>query len=224
MVKHTGEKRYVCSQCPKRFTRAHYLKEHMNIHNGRTPFSCSECDASFSIATKLQCHKRKHRRELAEKLIREAQSENIVTQSIPQLKEEQSVSHIEIQTVKQAGFPKQTEKTIKPTKDSENHSALEDVMKQTPLMIHYNENGVKIDQTDSGNQGRVAFPLKQTKNSVSEGIENFWAGDEQYMELVIGEDISVEDFNTLISSKVISVSQSEEIVVESPGVSVSVQE
>ena len=203
MVKHTGEKRFTCSVCSKRFTRAHYLNEHMNTHTGKTPYKCSQCDAAFSLATKLYCHKRKHRRELAQKLVRETQSEGVIIQSIPQ--DNQSVSHIEIQNVEQTGSPKHINNTITLLHDPENQSDFVESVRQNPILIQQTENGLKIiDQSDSGIPTGTALLEKQRNVSVSHVNEGLWSGEEQCVELVIGQDISEEDLKNLITSRVIS--------------------
>ena len=60
---HTGARPFMCSVCPKTFTRLNYLKEHLNVHYGKKPYSCSECSAAFPDNISLHRHKRKHKTE-----------------------------------------------------------------------------------------------------------------------------------------------------------------
>lgn len=40
MAIHTGEKRYNCSFCNKKFTQSHHLQNHMITHTGDRPYTC----------------------------------------------------------------------------------------------------------------------------------------------------------------------------------------
>ena len=48
MRTHTGESKFVCTLCSKRFTRSHNLKVHKLIHTGEKPFACKQCFGSSS--------------------------------------------------------------------------------------------------------------------------------------------------------------------------------
>ncbi|TPX55146.1 hypothetical protein PhCBS80983_g05558 [Powellomyces hirtus] len=50
-------KRYVCPNCPKRFTRPSSLKTHLNSHTGDKPYSCT-CGRRFSVLSNLRRHER----------------------------------------------------------------------------------------------------------------------------------------------------------------------
>ena len=192
----------------------------MNLHEGKTPYHCSDCGAGFSLATKLYSHRRKHRREMAEQLLREAQSQSIETQSgatVEALHNNQSVSlkiddrSVEIKSVK---LPEYAAKEF--VKYTENKTSLD--------RIHI-DNSVHIEKellviTNPG----ISKSTRIDKNGVPQLTENLWAGDEQYVELVIGQDISVEDLNSLITSKVISFRQSEGSLIETTDVHISMQE
>ena len=197
----------------------------MNIHEGRTPYCCLECDASFSLATKLYSHKRKHRRELAEKLLREAQVKNYDTQSVSEEEwNNQSVSlkiedrHVEIKNVNhsQTGILKLPENVAKRVKCIGSQSGSIEIQRQNSLQVE--KELLVISHSGSTVQ------TNSVKDSAPQVTENLWAGDEQYVELVIGQDISVEDLNTLISSKVISFRQAEESLIETTDVPISMQE
>ena len=220
MAVHTSEKKFSCTVCQKKFTRAQYLSEHMNIHEGKTPYHCTDCDASFSLATKLYSHKRKHRREMAEQLLREAQSQNIETQSdatLEALQTNQSVSlkiedrSVEIKSVK---LPETAARGF--VRYTENQSSLNGIQIENSLQIE--KELLVISHPGSSVQ------TPPVMDGVPQLTENLWAGDEQYVELVIGQDISVEDLNSLISSKVISFRQSEGSLIETTDVPISMQE
>ncbi|KAI8827009.1 uncharacterized protein EV422DRAFT_21943 [Fimicolochytrium jonesii] len=56
-TKGAGQKRYICTECPKRFTRPSSLKTHLNSHTGQKPFLC-HCGRSFSVLSNLRRHER----------------------------------------------------------------------------------------------------------------------------------------------------------------------
>ena len=59
-LKHSNERPYLCTQCPKSFTRPQYLKEHLNNHSGARPYKCSFCPSAFSDANSYYRHLRTH--------------------------------------------------------------------------------------------------------------------------------------------------------------------
>lgn len=47
MTTHTGEKKYACEFCPKRFARSYVLMYHRRVHTGERPYICDICSKSF---------------------------------------------------------------------------------------------------------------------------------------------------------------------------------
>ncbi|KAF3859179.1 hypothetical protein F7725_021578 [Dissostichus mawsoni] len=58
---HTGERPYLCSECPKRFLTLNCLKRHKLSHTGLKPFKCPSCEREFSQQGNLKRHLGTHK-------------------------------------------------------------------------------------------------------------------------------------------------------------------
>ena len=56
---HSGDKPFLCTTCPKAFTRLTYLQAHMAQHNNTWPLVCIQCGAEFKSRPSLRQHMRK---------------------------------------------------------------------------------------------------------------------------------------------------------------------
>jgi len=56
----TGEHRFTCTVCTKKFKYATTQKRHMRIHSGEQPFSCKVCEKKFTRSSSLRNHMRIH--------------------------------------------------------------------------------------------------------------------------------------------------------------------
>ncbi|RXG59973.1 Zinc finger protein 18 [Armadillidium vulgare] len=54
--KHTKEKPFPCSVCPKRFSKKTNLNAHVRIHTGEKPYQCDICNLRFSLKNTLKKH------------------------------------------------------------------------------------------------------------------------------------------------------------------------
>ncbi|XP_075455331.1 uncharacterized protein LOC142494775 isoform X2 [Ascaphus truei] len=61
---HSGEKRYLCIDCGKSFTRKSSLIVHQRIHTGEKLYMCTECGKRFGLKSSLVRHQRTHTGEV----------------------------------------------------------------------------------------------------------------------------------------------------------------
>ncbi|XP_034008972.1 zinc finger and BTB domain-containing protein 14-like isoform X1 [Trematomus bernacchii] len=59
----TANRPYACEHCPKAFTTAAHLKEHLKIHSGFKPHRCVVCGKAFIRGPDLKRHERVHSNE-----------------------------------------------------------------------------------------------------------------------------------------------------------------
>ena len=58
--RHTGEKRYKCDFCPRRFYDSQSCKNHVRTHTGEKPFNCPDCDFKAGQLGSIYQHRRNH--------------------------------------------------------------------------------------------------------------------------------------------------------------------
>ena len=58
--RHTGEKRYKCDYCPRRFYDSQSCKNHVRTHTGEKPFNCPDCDFKAGQLGSIYQHRRNH--------------------------------------------------------------------------------------------------------------------------------------------------------------------
>ncbi|ORZ24405.1 hypothetical protein BCR42DRAFT_317957 [Absidia repens] len=58
----TPQRKYLCHECYKSFSRPSSLRTHMFSHSGEKPFACPHpgCDRTFSVQSNMRRHIRVH--------------------------------------------------------------------------------------------------------------------------------------------------------------------
>ncbi|XP_041943018.1 uncharacterized protein si:dkeyp-113d7.10 [Alosa sapidissima] len=59
----SSRKSHVCKLCGRRFSRAHLLKAHRQVHEAGDALRCSECGRRFTQPSRLQAHMRTHQEQ-----------------------------------------------------------------------------------------------------------------------------------------------------------------
>ena len=66
MLRHSGDKPWLCNICGKGFVTNAVLKEHVKLHGPgpRTTYDCDKCQAKYANLSDLKIHQRRHTGEL----------------------------------------------------------------------------------------------------------------------------------------------------------------
>lgn len=59
-LKHTGERKFLCSECGRDFKHSFELTKHLRVHRGLFDFVCTLCPKSFVTPSALKCHEKIH--------------------------------------------------------------------------------------------------------------------------------------------------------------------
>ncbi|GAB1601358.1 uncharacterized protein LOC115217058 [Argonauta hians] len=211
MRTHTGERPFVCKICHKRFAQSSTHSKHVLTHSKSKMFSCNLCDKTFTRANNYKKHLQKHTaKEIAEQL----DSESMVSSKSGSSKNTGICSEFLRNLLKKKAASHQ----------SNDHSLLNStdfgltgLKKETDLL---QKCSTKDDQSYSNRIEKESFSNKYLKKILLQEAEHLNSSEDLHSELIAEQDfIDVDDYQSNPCDKMSASTKNrvEEEQIESPG-------